>query len=209
MAQLNPLIDDFLQEGCGRCPLGGTPECKVHTWSSELKLLRKIVLSSGLTEELKWKQPCYTLDGKNVVIVSAFKDSAILSFFKGALLNDSEGILEKAGENSQSARLLRFTSTKSIRAVESTLKAYLAQAIQIERDGLRVPMNAKHELVLPEELEKKFESLPQLREAFEALTPGRQRGYIIFITGAKQSKTREARIDKCIPQIMEGRGLHD
>ncbi len=139
------MIDAYLADGCGRCPLGGTPECKVHNWDKELKLLRKLVLSCGLTEELKWKVPCYTLDGKNVLIVSAFKEYASISFFKGALLADPHGILSQAGENSQAARLVRFTSTKEIQAREAVLKETIQQAIELERSGAKVDFKAKHE----------------------------------------------------------------
>lgn len=209
MATLNPKIDLYLRDGCGRCPLGGTPACKVHNWQAELNLLRKIVLDSGLTEELKWKVPCYTFEGHNVAIVSAFNDYASISFFKGALLNDPQGILAKPGENSQAARIIRFTTLKAIRELKPTLKAFIQDAIQVEQSGLKVVFKAKNELVIPEELERKFQSLPALRHAFTALTPGRQRGYVLFFSAAKQSKTRESRIDKCVPQILEGRGMHD
>lgn len=209
MATLNPLIDDYLKLGCGRCELHGTPECKVHSWPAELKLLREIVLSCGLTEELKWKVPCYTHSGHNILIVAAFKEYASVSFFKGALLPDAKGILEKPGENSQAARVLRFTSVKAVRQLASALKELIGEAIKLEQAGSKIDFKAKHELVLPAELERKFEALPALRSAFAALTPGRQRGYVIYFEGAKQSKTRESRIDKCIPQIMEGRGMHD
>lgn len=172
-------------------------------------MLRKIALDCGLTEELKWKVPCYTFEGHNVAIVSAFKDYASLSFFKGALLSDPQELLEKAGENSQAARLIRFTDVTAIRELMPVLKELIGDAIKVERSGLKVECKAKNELVIPDELERKFESLPALRVAFTALTPGRQRGYVLFFSAAKQSKNREARIEKCMPQILEGRGLHD
>jgi uncharacterized protein YdeI (YjbR/CyaY-like superfamily) len=209
MAIKNPQIDLYLAEGCGRCPLGGTPKCKVHDWQKELNLLRKIVLDCGLTEELKWKVPCYTIDGRNVVIVAAFRDHASISFFKGALLADTYRILESPGENCQAARVVRFTSVDAIRAVTHILREYIHQAIQVEESGLKVEFKAKNELVIPVELERKFAALPSLRAAWEALTPGRQRGYVLFFSAAKQSKTREARIEKYIPWILEGRGMHD
>jgi uncharacterized protein YdeI (YjbR/CyaY-like superfamily) len=206
---MNVQVDAYLEQGCGRCPLGGTPECKVHSWTKELQLIRSIALASGLTEELKWKVPCYTWQGSNIAIVSAFKEYASFSFFKGALLTDPDGILEKPGENSQAARLIRFTSVKAVRSVQATLKSYIAEAIQLEQSGAKVDFKAKHELTIPDELEDKFQALPALRSAFAALTPGRQRGYILHFTGAKQSQTRAARIEKCINLILEGRGLHD
>ncbi len=205
----NAKVDDYLKDGCGRCPLFKTPECRVHDWQKELKLLRSIVLDCGLKEELKWSMPCYTFEGNNVCMISAFKQHAALSFFKGSLLKDEHLMLDKPGENSQSARLLRFTSVKAIREVERQLRDYIADAIQVEQSGKKVEFKAKNELVYPQELEDKFDSLPALRAAFAALTPGRQRGYILYFNGAKQSATKHSRIEKCIPNIMEGRGMHD
>ena len=206
---MNPKVDNYLAEGCGRCRLGGTPECKVHRWQKELRLLRKIVLSCGLTEELKWKVPCYTHEKHNILLISAFKNYATLSFVKGALLRDSERLLDSPGENSQSVRFFRFTNVQTIREMEPILKAYIREAIELEKSGARVDFKAKSELEIPEELEAKFESLPALRTAFLDLTLGRQRGYILHFTAAKQSKTRMARIEKWIPKILEGRGMHD
>lgn len=205
----NAQIDLYLQEGCGRCPLGGTPECKVHYWPEELKLLRAIVLDCGLTEELKWKVPCYTIDGHNVAIVSALNAHACISFFKGCLLADPQQLLEKPGENCQAARVVRFTSAKDVHKATAALKQLIQQAIEVERSGLKVDFKAKNELVLPDELLKKLEERPALRTAWEKLTPGRQRGYVLFFSAAKQSKTREARIEKYSPSILEGRGMHD
>ncbi len=206
---MNDLIDLYLEEGCGRCPLGGTPECKVHSWQKELQLLRKIVLSCGLTEELKWKIPCYTIDGRNVLTVSAFKEHATISFFKGALLKDQHRVLQKPGENSQAARVLHFTSVKAIRDLVPVIKETILDAIAVERSGQKVEFQAKHELTLPVELEQRLSELPALRAAWDGLTPGRQRGYVIFFSGAKQSATRQSRIEKSIPDILAGRGIHD
>ena len=205
----NTKVDSYLKVGCGRCPLGGTPECKVHDWQKELKLLRTIVLGCGLTEDLKWKMPCYTFAGSNIALISAFKEYAAISFFKGALLSDARRILEKPGENSQSVRLVRFTSHEAICEMEPILKEYIREAVEVEQAGSKVDFKAKNELVIPDELAMKFAALPALRTAFEALTPGRQRGYILFFSAAKQSKTRESRIEKCVPLIIEGRGMHD
>lgn len=209
MTAKNPLVDNYLKNGCGRCPLVGTPQCKVNDWRAELKLLRRIALECDLVEELKWKIPCYTFDNKNIVLVSAFKEYCSVGFFKGVLLKDPHGILEKPGENSQSSRLIRFTDVSSITENESIVKEYILEAIKVEASGLRVEFKAKSELVIPEELESKFESHPPLRVAFESLTLGRQRGYVLHFTAPKQSKTRTARIEKCMPQILKGKGMHD
>ena len=209
MDKLNPQVDLYLIDGCGRCSLGGTPQCKVHAWPQELIELRRIVLESGLTEEQKWGVPCYTSEKKNIAIVSAFKEYCSLSFFKGALLRDEQRILTRPGENSQSARLIRFTSVEEIVRWEPVLKDYLREAIEVEKNGLKVDFKAKSELLLPDELRTMFQKLPALESAFMDLTPGRQRGYVLFFTGAKQTKTRETRIQKCIPRILEGLGLHD
>ena len=209
MIKTNPQIDQYLRIGCGRCPLGGTPECKVHSWQKELTLLRRIVLECGLVEELKWKVPCYTADGRNIIIVAAFKDHASVSFFKGALLTDPHKILEKPGENSQAARVIRFASVKEVRRLDPILRETISEAIQVEHSGGQVDFKAKHELQLPAELEKKFGEAPAIRAAWDKLTPGRQRGYVLYFSAAKQSKTRESRIEKYAPWILEGRGMHD
>ncbi|MTI39559.1 YdeI/OmpD-associated family protein [Fulvivirga lutimaris] len=206
---MNEQVDAYLVDGCGRCPLGGTPECKVNNWLKELRYLRSIVLDCGLTEELKWGVPCYTYKNANVAIVSAFKEYCSLSFFKGVLLKDSEHILVKQGDNSQSARLLKFTDVEQIKAIEDTIKAYIFEAIEVEKAGLKVDFKQKDQLEYPEELKQMFNSKPELDEAFEALTPGRKRGYIIHFTQPKQSKTRVSRIEKCIPKIMQGKGWND
>ncbi|MCB0641494.1 MAG: YdeI/OmpD-associated family protein [Phaeodactylibacter sp.] len=206
---MNPAVDDYLSEGCGRCPLGGTPECKVHRWTQELVHLRRIVLECGLEEARKWGVPCYTYQDGNVLIVSAFNDYCALSFFKGSLLKDELGLLEKPGENSQAARLFRFTNLPQILDQEDILKAYIFEAIEIEKAGLDVAYKATSEFDVPDELVDVFDDDPQFREAFEALTPGRQRGYLLHFSGAKQSKTRKARIEKYRKQIFDGKGMHD
>ncbi len=209
MTELNPKVDLFLKDGCGRCSLHATPQCKVNPWRDELKLLRKLMLGCKLTEELKWGFPCYTIDGHNVVLLAAWKDNCSISFFKGALMKDPQQLLTKPGENTQAARLLRFQSADEIKKLTPVIKAYVQEAIELERSGAKVDLKAKGELELPEELEQKFAELPSLRAAFHALTPGRQRGYVLHFSGAKQSQTRTARIEKCMPMIFEGRGLHD
>ncbi len=205
---MNPQVDHYLLEGCGRCPLGGTPDCKVHNWTTELELLRGIVLDSGLTEELKWGVPCYTYRGKNILLLSAFKAHCAISFFKGALLDDPAGILEKPGENSQAGRLIKFTNTQQVVELEPHLKVLFKAAIEVEKAGLKVPFKKQPEPI-PEELQQKFAEDPVLKAAFAALTPGRQRGYILHFSQPKQSKTRISRIEKCISKILKGEGLHD
>lgn len=208
MAPLNPRVDHYLAEGCGRCPLGGTPECKVHRWGKALKRLRAILNDSGLNEELKWSVPCYTYEHKNVVILSAFKDYCALSFFKGVLLKDDARMLEVPGENSQSVRLLRFTAVGQVRAREALIRDYLAEAIAVEKAGLTVSRKTAVQAV-PLELQNKLDALPGLKAAFAALTPGRQRSYILHIAGGKQSATRAARVEKCVPHILAGKGFNE
>lgn len=205
---MNPRVDGYIASGCGRCDYYDTPQCKVNPWREELKLLRRIVLDCGLTEEFKWSQPCYTFNKKNVLIVTALKDYPLIGFFKGSLLADPEGILISPGERSQADRRLVFTSVEQILNQEPLIKAYIHQAIEIEKAGLSVEFK-KEQDPMPEELTQKLEELPQFKLAFEALTPGRQRGYIIHFSQPKQSKTRLARIEKYIPQILEGKGMHD
>lgn len=209
MTSKNPKVDDYLAVGCGRCPLGGTPGCKVHRWVEEMQQLRRILLDCGLTETSKWSVPCYTFQNKNIIVMSAFKDYCALSFFKGALLNDSEGILEKPGANTQAARLIPFTGVREILKMEEVLKAYIFEAIEVEKAGLKVDFKKKKELELPEELQDQLQENPDLKAAFEALTPGRQRGYILYFSAPKQSKTRTSRIEKYIEKILNGKGFHD
>ncbi|AEV33447.1 hypothetical protein Oweho_2477 [Owenweeksia hongkongensis DSM 17368] len=187
---MNTNVDLYFTEGCGRCPLGGTPQCKVYNWPEELKLLRKIVLDCGLTEESKWGVPCYTYKGANVAIVSAFKDYAALSFFKGALLSDENNLLDKPGENSQAARLFKFTKPQQIIEIEDLIKAYIFEAVEVEKAGLKVEFKKDLEPI-PEELQNRLDEDPNLQSAFYSLTPGRQRSYILHISQAKQAKTRE------------------
>jgi len=182
---------------------------KAKKWQAEMKKLRAILLSSELTEELKWGKPCYTYQKSNLVIIYSLKENCALGFLKGALLKDANGILAAPGENSQSARWIKFSSVQEIAAKESLLKAYIREAIAAEKAGLKVDFSQKKELVFPEEFQKRLKTNAALKKAFAALTPGRQRGYYLFFTGAKQSATREARIEKCLPLILEGRGLHD
>lgn len=201
-------VDDYLLEGCLRCPLGGTEACKVHSWTEELKELRQLALECGLTEEVKWGVPCYTYSGKNVVLVSAFKEYAALSFFKGSLLSDPEGILQKPGENSQAGRLIKFIALEDIYELKQILQTYIFEAIEVEKAGLKVEFKANPEPI-PEELQQKMDDDFYFKEAFESLTPGRQRGYILYFSQAKQAKTRIERIEKWTAKILNGEGIHD
>ena len=206
---MNHTADIFFTDGCGRCPLGATPNCKVHNWDEELALLRMIVLDSELTETLKWGVPCYTLDKSNVLLLGAFKEFCSISFFKGSLLPDPHGILQKPGENSQSVRMVKFTRVQEIVRLEPVLKAYIQEAIRVEKAGLKVDFSAKTDLQFPEEFQIKLNQDPALELAFRALTPGRQRAYNLYFSAPKQAKTRESRIEKWIPQILMGKGMND
>lgn len=206
---MNPEIDSYLQEGCGRCSLGGTPQCKVHGWQQELKYLRQLVLSCGLKEELKWSVPCYTHNGHVIVMVAAFKENATLSFFKGALLKDENGILKKPGKNSQAGRVIRFTNIEEIIALEDVLKTYIFEAVEVDEQGKKVTYKNIRDYEVPEEFQERLDADADLKEAFEALTPGRQKGYLLYFAGAKQSKTRASRVEKYMPKIMKGLGFHD
>jgi uncharacterized protein YdeI (YjbR/CyaY-like superfamily) len=208
MSTLNPTVDLYIADGCGRCKYYATAKCKVRNWQEALETLRQVVLECGLTEELKWSVPCYTFNGKNIVVISAFKEYCSLSFFKGALLQDNKSILDKTSESMQSARLVKFKHTKEIIDKTSILKAYILQAIEIEKAGLKVNFKKSPEPV-PEELLTKFDEYPGLKKAFYDLTPGRQRGYIIYFSQPKQSNTRASRIEKCMDKIMNGAGLND
>ena len=205
---MNPSVDNYLVDGCMRCKLGGTPECKVNDWQPELKALRRIVLECGLKEEVKWGVPCYTFQDSNIAMVSAFKEYCSLSFFKGVLLSDKDGFLEKQGENSQSARIIKFYNAQEILKNEAKIKALVFEAIELEKAGLKVEFKKNPEPI-PEELQQKLDEDPVFKAAFEALTPGRQRGYIIHFSQSKQSNTRISRIEKCTPKILNGEGMHD
>ena len=205
---MNPKVDTYLIDGCGRCEYYKTPKCKVHSWEGELRELRRIVLDCGLLEDYKWSQPCYTLSTKNVLIVTALRDYAALAFFKGTLLKDTHGLLVAPGERSQATRQLRFTDVQTIQEKEAVIKTYIHQAIEVEKAGLQVQFKKSRE-PLPEELTQQFEKDPELKAAFNALTPGKQRGYLIHFSQPKQSVTRVSRIEKCILKILKGEGMHD
>ncbi len=205
--ELNPQVDKYLVDGCMRCKYGGTPQCKVLNWVEALELLRQIVLETGLTEEVKWGVPVYSHKGKNVVTVSALKDSANLGFFKGVFLADAHKILQQQG-NLQSDRIVKFTRVGDITKLKDVLKTYVLEAIEIEESGKKVEFKENPEPI-PDELQQRLDDDPVFKAAFEALTRGRQRGYIIHFSQPKQSATRKSRIEKCTPKIMAGEGLHD
>lgn len=182
---------------------------KAVQWKKEFEQLRTVLLSCGLDEVLKWGQACYSYEGKNVVLIHGFKEYCALLFFKGALLNDPKGILVQQTENVQAARQIRFTNTKEITKLAATLKAYVYEAIEVEKAGLKVKLKKTTEFPMPDEFKARLNKNKALKTAFEALTPGRQRAYLLHFAQAKQAKTREARIDKYIPQILQGKGLND
>ncbi len=182
---------------------------KAKQWRKELVKLRTIVLGCGVTEELKWGVPCYTFQKSNVVLIHVFKDYCALLFVKGVLLKDARGILIQQTKNVQAARQVRFTSVREIAAVAPILQAYIEEAIEAEKAGLKVKLKKTSEFTVPEEFQNRLDELPALKTAFAALTPGRQRGYILYFSGAKQSKTREARVKKWMPRILKGKGLDD
>lgn len=191
----NPKVDFFFE--------------KDSKWQKEYRELRKIALDCGLTEELKWGQPCYTLNGKNIVLIHGFKDYCAYLFHKGVLLSDTTSILIQQTENVQSARQVRFSDVKEIVKLSPTLKAYIHEAIEVEKAGLKVALKKTKEYPVPGELQEKLDNDPEFKAAFEALTPGRQRGYYLHFSQPKQSKTRTSRIEKCIPKIFEGKGYND
>jgi uncharacterized protein YdeI (YjbR/CyaY-like superfamily) len=193
MSKRNPKVEAFVD--------------RAKRWRGEMRKLRSILLDCGLDEDLKWGKPCFSFDGRNLAIIQPFKEHCALMFFKGALLKDTHGLLRSQGKNTQSARRLEFTSESQV--TKAALKSYVNQAIAVEKAGLRVNFKAKHELELPEELTQVLASDRGLAKAFNALTPGRRRGYVLHFTAAKQSQTRSARIQKCIPKIRAGVGIND
>lgn len=182
---------------------------KTSKWQKEFEKLRAIVLDCGLNEELKWGNPCYTYEGNNIVLIHGFKEYCALLFFKGALLNDADHILIQQSENVQAARQARFTNVKEITKIKPILKAYIYEAIEVEKAGLKVPMKKTKEFEMPEEFKNKLNEDPKLKKAFKALTQGRQRGYLLYFSQPKQSKTRDSRIEKYTNAILNGKGLND
>ncbi len=178
-------------------------------WQKEMKKLREIALSCGLDETFKWNKPCYAFQNKNIVVIQGFKNYCAMLFFKGALLKDPDGILVKTGENTRMGRQARFTDTKEISRLAPELRACIFEAIEVEKAGVKLDTAENHIIKIPEELKAKMNKMPSFKKAFYALTPGRQRGYIFFFLQAKQPKTREARIEKYTPKILQGKGLQE
>lgn len=204
MIEIN--IETFFEKGCGRCDKFDTPDCKVNPWRDILLSLREIINTTELKEELKWNQPTYTINGKNVLILSTLKDFPFISFLKGSLLKDPKKILVSPGKRSQADRRIVVTDIRTIEKLKPTIKSYIEEAIELEKAGKKVEFKKGIE-PMPEELMDKLDEDPELKEAFEKLTPGRQRSYFIHINGAKQSSTRASRVEKCIPKIMAGKGF--
>jgi uncharacterized protein YdeI (YjbR/CyaY-like superfamily) len=195
MNTMNPKVDVYFS--------------KAKKWQEELEKLRMIILGCQLTEELKWGKPGYTFQKSNIVIIIPLKEYCALMFCKGALLNDANGILMKPGENTQAGRWIKFSSVREIVEMETILKAYIHEAIEVEKTGLKVNFKKNTELIFPEEFQNKLDGNPALKTAFDALTPGRQRAYNLYFSAAKQSKTRELRVEKCVQKILNGKGLDD
>ncbi|MDP4240686.1 MAG: DUF1801 domain-containing protein [Bacteroidota bacterium] len=192
---MNPKVDAYLS--------------KAQKWQEELERLRMIALDCPLSEELKWGVPCYTFQNRNIVLIHAFKEYCALLFIKGALLNDDKRILIQQTENVQAGRQVRFTNVREIDELETVLKAYMYEAIEVEKAGLEVDFKKPEDYAIPAEFQTKLVEIPAMKTAFEALTPGRQRAYILYFSAPKQSKTRESRVEKCMPQILNGEGLND
>lgn len=195
MSKMNPKVDFYFN--------------KAKKWQEEFEKLRMIIRDCGLTEELKWGVPCYTFEKRNIVLIHGFKEYCALLFFKGALLKDPKGILIQQTKNVQSGRQIRFTSVREIVKMKPILKAYIYEAIEAEKAGLKVNYKKTSEFIIPEEFQNKLDEIPALKTAFDALTPGRQRAYVLYFSAPKQSKTREARIGKFMQQILSGKGLND
>ncbi|MGE5352475.1 MAG: YdeI/OmpD-associated family protein [Acidobacteriota bacterium] len=195
MNEMNPKVDELLS--------------KTQKWQKEFEKLRSIILSCGLREDFKWGTPCYTLQNNNVVLIHGFKEYCAILFFKGALLSDPEGILIRQTENVQSSRQVRFTSLSEINELEKDLKSYIYEAVEVEKAGLKVEPKKTKEYPVAEEFQDKLNEMPELKAAFEQLTPGRQRAYLLYFSSPKQSKTRLDRVEKSIPQILSGKGLND
>lgn len=204
----NTNVDSYLQEGCGRCDKFQTPECKVHLWTEPLLELRKILRATELHESMKWGQPCYSVDEGNVLLMTSFTDACALNFFQGAAFDDPEGLLEAPGPNSRYARYIKFRSLDDIETHREAVQNLIDQAIAFKKSGKKVPVSDERE-PMPDELEERLESDADLKAAWDELTPGRQRSFILHVGGAKQAATRERRVEKCVPKIYAGKGFNE
>ncbi|MGR3323652.1 MAG: YdeI/OmpD-associated family protein [Pseudooceanicola sp.] len=201
-------VEDYFAQGCGRCPRFGTDDCSTHLWQPGLAELRRICLEAGLAEEAKWGHPCYMHAGRNIVLFGAFRGDFRLTFFNAGLMKDPDGVLEKAGPNTQTAGVIRFRSNDAVQEMRPVLVAYLSEARDYAERGITAP-KVERELDLPEELVEALDADPELAEAFAALTPGRQKSYVINLNGAKKAETRVARIEKFRDKIIAGKGATD
>ncbi len=201
-------IEDFFEHGCGRCDRFDTPQCSAMIWASGLLALRKICLEAGLSEHVKWGHPCYMHAGRNIVLIGALQGDFRLNFFNAALMKDPDGLLKRQGPNTQNPDMMQFTDSAAIAKLEPSIRAYLQEAMDYAEAGIKAP-KVVHELELPEELVEAMDADPELAEAFHALTPGRQRSYVISLTGAKKSETRVARITKYRSKIIAGKGANE
>jgi uncharacterized protein YdeI (YjbR/CyaY-like superfamily) len=195
MNKMNPKVDEYLS--------------KVKEWREEMETLRRIILDCKLTEVLKWGRPCYMFQTSNIVIIQGFKEYCAIMFFKGALLKDANGILVKPGKSTQAGRQIRFTNAREIIEMENILKTYILEALEVEKAGLKVKFKQTSDFEIPEEFQNKLDEMPALKAAFDALTPGRQRAYIYYFSTAKQSKTRQSRVEKYTHHILDGKGLNE
>ena len=201
-------VDQYLVDGCGRCSKGGTPQCTVHTWHPILLAMRELALECGLTEEVKWSVPCYTLNGKNVIMIHAFKEYCSFMFMKGSLLTDPNELLHRQTENVTAGRQLRYTALEGFMQQRDLAKAFILEALALEKEGKKVPKRTQEDPVV-DELKEAFSQDEAFQTAFYKLTPGRQRAYLLHFAQPKQSETRASRIMKAMPMIMRGEGLHD
>lgn len=205
----NTSVDSYLEDGCGRCDRYKTPECKVHLWTEALLAMRELLRETELAEDMKWGSPCYTLGGKNVIMIVSRSEYCALSFFKGvALEDDDEGVLEKPGPNTRKGRLFKFTSLDEFTAQRELARRLIQKAIDVERSGEKIEVEKEPE-PMPEELEQRLANDDELKRAFEALTPGRKRSHILYVGGAKKSETRQRRVERCAPKIVAGKGYNE
>lgn len=206
---MNKSAESYYIDGCGRCSKGGTDDCKVRKWKQELDLLRSIVLECGLEETCKWGHPTYMYRNQNVLLIHCFKEYAAIAFMKGSLLSDENNLLIQQTENVQATRQLRYTATNQIEEQKDLIKAFVCEAIELEKSGAKVELKKTEDFQVPQELTETFKIDPEYQIAFESLTPGRQRGYLLYFAQAKQSNTRSSRISKCRDKIFSGKGWNE